>query len=55
MLRLWNASGRRIARHEAVQRNLWLSDISERPIEKITGPTSMPAWGMVSVRAEYAE
>ncbi len=59
MLRLWNASGRdtraAIAGHEAVQRNLWLSDISEKPIEKITGPINMPAWGMVSVRAEYAE
>lgn len=56
ILRLWNASGRDtstdIAPYEAAQWNLWRSDTSERPVEKLTGTVNMPAWGVMSLRAE---
>ena len=31
---------------------LWLSDTSEKPLQKTTGPVSVPAWGVVTLRAE---
>ncbi len=56
ILRLWNAAGRDarvdIARNGDAPRRLWLSDVSERPIEKIAGPVNVPAWGLVSILAE---
>ena len=56
ILRLWNASARDtradIARYEAAPWKLWRSDISERPLEALAGPVSMPPWGVVSLRAE---
>ena len=56
LFRLWNAAGRdtqvNIARNGAAQQSLWLSDVSERPVEKAAGPMSVPAWGLVSVRAK---
>jgi hypothetical protein len=33
-------------------RQLWLSDTSEQPLQKVDGPVSVPAWGLVTVRAE---
>ena len=33
-------------------KQVWLSDTSERPIEKIEGPISVPGWGVVTLRAE---
>ena len=32
-------------------RDMWLSDTSEKPLSKITGPVTVPAWGVVTVRA----
>lgn len=59
ILRLWSAAGRdtqaAVAWRGSSQQNLWLTDTSERPIEKLAGPLSVPAWGLVSVRAEYPE
>lgn len=59
ILRLWGAAGQdtqaALDRPGSAPRNLWLSDTSERPIEKLTGPVNVPAWGLVSVRAEYTE
>ncbi|MBI5394602.1 MAG: hypothetical protein HZA91_04820 [Verrucomicrobia bacterium] len=33
-------------------KNVWLSDTSERPLQKLSGDVSVPAWGVVTVRAE---
>ena len=59
ILRLWGASGKdtqaALAWRGTAEQSLWLSDTSERPIEKLTGPVSLPAWGLVSVRAEINE
>jgi len=56
ILRLWNASARDtradITGHEAAPWKIWRSDISERPLEALAGPVSMPPWGVVSLRAE---
>lgn len=56
ILRLWNASARDtradITGHEAAPWKIWRSDISERPLEALAGPVSMPPWGIVSLRAE---
>jgi hypothetical protein len=35
-------------------KQLWLSDTSERPIERITDTVSVPAMGLVTLRAERA-
>lgn len=35
-----------------VPRRLWLSDTSERPIQKIIGAVTVPARGLVTIRAE---
>jgi len=59
ILRLWNASG-----HDAQaslkgtlpkSQTLWRSDASERPIERMMDSVSVPAWGVVSLRAQHAE
>lgn len=34
---------------------LWRSDTSERPIEKLVGDVPVPAWGLVTVRAEWPD
>jgi hypothetical protein len=31
---------------------LWLSDTSEKPLQMLIGDVSVPAWGIVTVRAE---
>jgi alpha-mannosidase len=31
---------------------LWLSDAGERPLQPLSGPVSVPAWSVVTVRAE---
>jgi alpha-mannosidase len=35
-------------------RTIWLSDTSERPLEKISGAIAVPALGLVTVRADLA-
>ena len=56
ILRLWNAAGKDAQITPAPQgkkkTTLHLSDISEQPKEKITGPVNVPAWGLVTVRVE---
>ncbi len=56
ILRLWNAAGKDAQITPVPQGNqkatLHLSDISEQPKEKITGPVNVPAWGLVTVRVE---
>lgn len=54
ILRLWGAAGKDASVDLAPgsKTALHLSDISEQPKEKITGPVSVPAWGLVTVRVE---
>jgi alpha-mannosidase len=56
ILRLWGAAGTDvqvdITRPGAIRPTLWLSDINEQPVQKFTGPVPVPAWGLVTVRAE---
>ncbi len=54
ILRLWGAAGKDASVDLAPgsKSTLHLSDISEKPKEKITGPVSVPAWGLVTVRVE---
>ena len=33
-------------------RHVWISDTSEKPIRKITGDIAVPAFGVVTLRAE---
>ena len=59
MVRLWGAAGRE-ARTDLVwsqpgPRQLWLSDTSQQPIRKLEGPVTVPAWGVVTVRAELGK
>ena len=53
---LWNAAETPAQADMAPQGKektaLHLSDISEHPKEKITGPVNVPAWGLVTVRVE---
>jgi hypothetical protein len=32
---------------------LWLSNTGEKPLEAVNGPITVPAWGVVTVRAEF--
>ena len=34
---------------------LWLSDNSEEPREEVSGPILVPAWSIVTLRAEFAD
>lgn len=56
LLRLWNAAETPVQANMAPQgkekTQLHLSDISEHPKVKITGPVTVPAWGLVTVRVE---
>jgi len=58
ILRLWNAAGRD-ARTDLVwsqpaPKAVSFSDTSERAGEKVKGPVTVPAWGVVTLRAELA-
>jgi len=59
ILRLWNAAGHdaqtAFNRTQTAPGTLWRSDTSERPIEKLSGPITVPPWSVLSVRAEYTE
>jgi alpha-mannosidase len=34
-------------------KQLWISDTSESPLKKLQGPVAVPAWGLVTLRAEW--
>jgi alpha-mannosidase len=56
IIRLFGASGQpqrvKLAWTKPAPQQLWLSDTSEKPREK-TGPAiEVPAWGIVTLRAE---
>jgi hypothetical protein len=56
ILRLWGAAGKdvrtKILWSEPVPRHVWLSDLSEQPIAEAEGPIPVPAWGVVTLRAD---
>lgn len=59
ILRLWGASGRdahtEIAWDRPAPGKLWSTDTSEQPRERLRGPVTVPAWGLVTVRAELGK
>jgi alpha-mannosidase len=56
IVRLWGASGREVTTtmtwSNPVPAGVWISNTSEKPIAKLTGPVVVPAWGVVTLRAE---
>lgn len=58
ILRLWEASGRdtttRLQWATPKPNQVFLSDTSERPLRKATETLAIPAWGLVTLRAELS-
>ena len=56
IVRLFNASGEdgiaTLSWTKPEPKQVWLSDTSERPLDAIEGPISVPGWGVVTLRAE---
>lgn len=56
ILRLFGAAGKDVQTtihwSDPVPQQLWMSDTSEKPLGKITGEIFVPAWGLVTIRAE---
>jgi len=52
IVRLFNAGAKPAGATLAWSRQLWLSDTSEKPLRKISGDIPVPAWGVVTLRAE---
>ena len=56
IVRLFGASGKdakaKLDWAAPAPTQLWLSDTSEKPLQKTTGPIAVPAWGIVTLRAE---
>ncbi len=56
IVRLWGAAGREtqvgIAWSEPAPRSVWISNTGEKPVVKLTGPLTVPAWGVVTLRAD---
>jgi alpha-mannosidase len=56
IIRLFGASGRdreaKLIWPYPQPQSLWLSDTSERPLARINGAVPVPAWGLVTLRAE---
>jgi hypothetical protein len=56
ILRLFGASGqdRKVMLNwsKPGPSELWLSDLSERPLSRINGPVDVPGWGLVTLRAQ---
>lgn len=56
IVRLFGASGHdreaKLIWPYAQPQSLWLSDTSEKPLTKLTGPIPVPAWALVTLRAE---
>ena len=59
IVRLYGASGRAeqamIRWAAPVPKSVWLSDLSERPLREIAGAVDVPAWGVVTLRADLRE
>jgi alpha-mannosidase len=56
IVRLWGGSGRdvqtQIVWKDPMPRSVWLSNASEKPLTRVAGPITVPAWGLVTLRAE---
>jgi hypothetical protein len=56
ILRLWACAGREVKTTlewaEPVPRSVWIGDTSEKAVTKLSGPLTVPAWGLVTIRAE---
>ena len=56
IVRLLGAGGTpataKLAWSQPAPKRVWLSDTSERPLKKLTGDVPVPAWGVVTLRAE---
>jgi alpha-mannosidase len=56
IVRLFGVSGKaaraRLEWAEPAPKTLWLSDASERPLTPVSGSVDVPAWGIVTLRAE---
>ena len=59
IIRLFGAGGKTakasLTWSDRVSRTVWLSDLTEEPKTKIAGPIEVPAYGMVTLRAELPE
>ncbi len=57
IVRLYNPSdapvGGRIKWSSPVPSQLWKSDMSEKPLQKISGDVTVPAWSLLTVRADF--
>ena len=56
IVRLWGGAGRdvqtAITWSAPAPRSVWHSDTGEQPLTRLTGPLTVPAWGVVTLRAE---
>ncbi len=56
IVRLLGAGGApataKLAWSQPAPKRVWLSDTSERPLQRLTGDVPVPAWGVVTIRAE---
>ena len=59
IVRLWGAGGQdeltKVEWAAPAPKNVWLSDTSEQPLGKAGEAVSVPAWGLVTLRAELAK
>jgi len=58
IVRLFGAAGRPVdvgLRWAAAPKSVSLSDLSETPGEAVSGKIAVPAWGIVTLRAEMPE
>ena len=59
ILRLFGNSGKdqevKLDWREPAPKAIWLSDNSEQPRQRLSGPIHLPAWGIVTVRAEFGD
>jgi alpha-mannosidase len=58
IVRLFGAGGKtvqaRLHWSDPVPADVWLSDLSERPLQRVQGTVEVPAWGVVTLRATPA-
>jgi hypothetical protein len=59
ILRLFGASGKdeevKLEWNDPAPKAIWLSDNSEQPRQQVSGPIRLPAWGIVTVRADLSD
>ena len=59
IIRLFGVSGQdeqvTLKWNESEPQRLWLSDNGERPLEPVNGPVEVPAWSIVTLRADFPD